>query len=172
MLQEKLKKIIPDIVHMILSQTKESKNNIIRGIQDIKTKSTSGNTENTVSVVTTAALEVESHSFTDGEITILTPENDKDLLTQEQTHESAVQTEEADNESSSESSSNDNASNNSSDKDDNSFRKASKYSQTSTIQKKVMSSAMVTSKLNLLQQRKNGCSPQDINLRENEKQQE
>eukprot|EP00957_Ditylum_brightwellii_P147063 11197297-Ditylum_brightwellii.AAC.1 len=90
MLQEELKKIIPDIVRMILSHTKESASNIIRGIQDIKTKSTSGNTEDTISVVTTALLEVEPHSFTGREITTLTPENKEELLTQEQTHESVV----------------------------------------------------------------------------------
>eukprot|EP00957_Ditylum_brightwellii_P134142 10226715-Ditylum_brightwellii.AAC.1 len=108
----------------------------MKGIQDIKTNTTSGNTKDTFSVVTTAALEVEPHSFTDREITTLTPENKEDLLTQEQTHESTVQTEEADNESSSESSGNDDASNNSSDEDDDSLRNASKHSKPSTIQKK------------------------------------
>eukprot|EP00957_Ditylum_brightwellii_P010789 818155-Ditylum_brightwellii.AAC.1 len=133
MLQEELKKISPNIVHTILSQTKESTKNIIKGIQDIKTKSTSGNTEHTVNVVTATASEAEPQSFTDRELTTLTPENEEDLLTQEQTCVSVVQTGETDEESSSESSNDDDASNNSSDKDDNSIRKESKYTKTSTI---------------------------------------
>eukprot|EP00957_Ditylum_brightwellii_P090650 6903914-Ditylum_brightwellii.AAC.1 len=65
LLQEELEKIIPDIVHTILSQTKERVNNIIKGIQVIKTRSTYGNMEDTVSVVTNIASKVESHNFTD-----------------------------------------------------------------------------------------------------------
>eukprot|EP00957_Ditylum_brightwellii_P089495 6814870-Ditylum_brightwellii.AAC.1 len=89
LLQEELKKIIPDIVEMILSQTKVGVNNIINGIKDAKTKSTSGNTEDTVSVVTTAVLEGKSQK-TEDEIKILTPEDKEELLTQEQTKEQEV----------------------------------------------------------------------------------
>eukprot|EP00957_Ditylum_brightwellii_P028859 2180468-Ditylum_brightwellii.AAC.1 len=118
------------------------------------------------------ASEAEPQSFTDNASKILTPENEEELLTQEQTHEPVVQTGEADEESSNKSSNDNDEANNSSDKDNDSMRKESKCTKTSTMQKTVISSAMVTWKWCLLQQCRTGCPPGDIDPGENELHQE
>eukprot|EP00957_Ditylum_brightwellii_P158033 12029750-Ditylum_brightwellii.AAC.1 len=157
---------------MLLSQTKEGANNIINGIQDIKTKSTSGITEDTVSAVTDAVSKAEFQNLTDGESKILTLENEEDLLTQEQTNDPGVKTGNDDEESISKSSDDDDESNNDSNKEEKSTSKESKHTTSGTIQKKVMSTAMVTWKQCLLQQHRFGCSPRDIDPGDSEVHQE